>query len=44
MDDPDDPDGGLRFIPETGNTGVDGGAYLLLDTCPVGCQKSGLGL
>jgi hypothetical protein len=36
VDDPDDPDGGLRFIPETGNTGVGGGAYLLLDTCP-GC-------
>jgi hypothetical protein len=36
VDDPDDPYGGLRFIPETGNTGIGGGAYLLLDTCP-GC-------
>jgi hypothetical protein len=36
VDDPDDPYGGLGFIPETGNTGVGGGAYLLLDTCP-GC-------
>ena len=26
----------LRLIPETGNAGVGGGAYLLLDTCP-GC-------
>jgi hypothetical protein len=34
VDDPDDPDGGLRFIPETGNTGVGGGTYLLLDACP----------
>jgi hypothetical protein len=30
MEDPDDPDDGLRFIPETRNTGPDGGAYLLL--------------
>jgi hypothetical protein len=36
VEDPDDPDGGLRLIPETGNAGVGGGAYLLLDTCP-GC-------
>lgn len=36
VDDADDPDGGLRFIPETGNAGVGGGAYLLLDACP-GC-------
>jgi hypothetical protein len=27
----------LRFIPETGNTGTGGGAYLLLDACP-GCS------
>ena len=26
VDDPDDPYGGLRFIPETGNTGIGGGA------------------
>jgi hypothetical protein len=39
VDDPDDPDGGLRFIPETGNTGSGGGDYLLLDACP-GCSGS----
>lgn len=33
--DPDDPAIVLRFIPETGNTGGGGGAYLLLDSCPV---------
>ena len=27
----------LRFIPETGNTGTGGGAYLLLEACP-GCS------
>jgi hypothetical protein len=37
IDDPDDPEGRLRFIPETGNIGVGGGAYLLLDACP-GCD------
>lgn len=26
-----------RFVPETGNTGLGGGAYLLLDECPAGC-------
>src|SRR5690242_6183671 len=35
--DPDDPATVLRFIPETGNTGIGGGAYLLLDSCP-GCS------
>jgi len=35
--DPDDPATVLRFIPETGNTGSGGGAYLLLDPCP-GCS------
>jgi hypothetical protein len=35
--DPDDPATVLRFIPETGNTGSGGGAYLLLDLCP-GCS------
>jgi hypothetical protein len=39
VDDADDPHGGLRFIPETGNTGIGGGAYLLLDACP-GCSGS----
>ena len=34
--DPDDPAAVLRFIPETGNNGSGGGAYLLLDRCP-GC-------
>jgi hypothetical protein len=37
VEDPDDLHGGLRFVPETGNTGVGGGAYLLLDACP-GCS------
>lgn len=36
VDDPDDRDLMLRFSPETGNTGLSGGAYLLLDVCP-GC-------
>jgi hypothetical protein len=35
--DPDDPATVLRFIPETGNVGAGGGAYLLLDSCP-GCS------
>jgi hypothetical protein len=35
--DPDDSATVLRFIPETGNTGSGGGAYLLLDLCP-GCS------
>ena len=35
--DPDDPTAVLRFIPEPGNTGTGGGAYLLLDACP-GCS------
>jgi hypothetical protein len=39
VDDADDPHGGLRFIPETANTGTGGGAYLLLDACP-GCSGS----
>jgi hypothetical protein len=39
VEDADDPDGVLRFIPETGNTGIGGGAYLLLDACP-GCSGS----
>jgi hypothetical protein len=34
--DPDDSATVLRFIPETGNIGCGGGAYLLLDPCP-GC-------
>jgi hypothetical protein len=33
-DDPDNPAAELRFIPELGNTGVGGGAYLLLAPCP----------
>ena len=37
VEDPDDPDVVLRFLPETGNTGTGGGAYLLLDACP-GCS------
>jgi hypothetical protein len=37
VEDPDDPDIVLRFLPETGNTGTGGGAYLLLDSCP-GCS------
>lgn len=37
VDDPDDPAMVLRLIPETGNTGAGGGAYLLLDSCP-GCS------
>ena len=38
-DDRGDPDGGdvvLCVLPETGNTGTGGGAYLVLDACP-GC-------
>ena len=35
--DPDDPTVVLRFIPEPGNTGTGGGAYLLLGACP-GCS------
>ena len=34
-----DPDGAgvvVCFLPETGNIGTGGGAYLLLDACP-GC-------
>ena len=34
--DPGDPEVVLRFLPETGNTGLGGGASLLLDACP-GC-------
>ena len=37
VEDPDDPDIVLRFLPETGNTGTGGGAYLLLDAC-LGCS------
>jgi hypothetical protein len=36
VEDPGDPDVVLRFLPETGNIGTGGGAYLLLDACP-GC-------
>ena len=36
MEDPGDPAVVLRFLPETGNIGTGGGAYLLLDACP-GC-------
>lgn len=36
--DPDDDGAVLRFIPEPGNTGAGGGAYLLLDACP-GCSS-----
>jgi hypothetical protein len=39
----DDPDVVLRFIPETGNTGTGGGAYLLLDACP-GCSGGSCGV
>jgi hypothetical protein len=35
--DPDDAGVVLRLLPETGNTGTGGGAYLLLDNCP-GCN------
>ena len=35
--DPDDPVAVWRFVPEPGNTGVGGGAYLLLTACP-GCS------
>ena len=35
--DPDDTAAVLRFIPETGNIGAGGGAYLLLEPCP-GCS------
>jgi hypothetical protein len=34
VEDPDDPDIVSRLVPETGNTGTGGGAYLLLDACP----------
>jgi hypothetical protein len=34
--DPDDPEVVLCLLPETGDTGIGGGAYLLLDACP-GC-------
>jgi hypothetical protein len=34
VQDPEDPGVVLRFLPETGNTGTGGGAYLLLDNCP----------
>jgi hypothetical protein len=37
VEDPDDPDIVVRLVPETGNTGTGGGAYLLLDACP-GCS------
>jgi hypothetical protein len=37
VQDPADPEVVLRFLPETGNTGTGGGAYLLLDACP-GCS------
>jgi hypothetical protein len=37
VEDPDEPDIVLRLVPETGNTGTGGGAYLLLDACP-GCS------
>jgi hypothetical protein len=37
VQDPDDPTVQLRFIPEPGNTGTGGGAYLLLTPCP-GCS------
>lgn len=36
--DPGDPEVVLRFLPETGNTGI-GGADLLLDACP-GCGSN----
>jgi hypothetical protein len=38
VQDPDDPDTVLRFIPEPGNLGTAGGAYLLLAACP-GCSE-----
>jgi len=38
VQDPDDPTVLLRFIPEPGNTGTGGGAYLLLTACP-GCSR-----
>jgi hypothetical protein len=34
--DPDDPNVVLCVLPEIGNTGTGGGAYLVLDACP-GC-------
>ena len=37
VEDPGDPAVVLRFLPETGNIGTGGGAYLLLDACP-GCS------
>jgi hypothetical protein len=37
VEDPDDPEIVLCFLPETGNIGTGGGAYLLLDACP-GCS------
>lgn len=38
---PDDGGTVWRFVPETGNTGLGGGAYLLLDQCP-GCFQGGV--
>ena len=38
VQDPDDPTVLLRFIPEPGNTGTGGGAYLLLAACPA-CSR-----
>jgi len=35
---PDNPAAVMRFIPEPGNTGYGGGAYLLLAPCP-GCSN-----
>ena len=40
LQDPDDPTVLLRFIPEPGNTGIGGGAYLMLRPCP-GCSGPG---
>ena len=37
VQDPDDSTVQLRFIPEPGNTGTGGGAYLVLTPCP-GCS------
>jgi hypothetical protein len=39
VEDPGDPAVVLRFLPETGNIGTGGGAYLLLDACP-GCAAT----
>ena len=38
VEDPGDPAVVLRLLPETGNIGTGGGAYLLLDACP-GCSR-----